>query len=80
LNAGGGAGLPAAIAAFAAPFRAAVGPGSLERDRAAIDRHFGAGSVLAIVASLQNDDSEFARATLALMATRSPLMMCVAPA
>lgn len=80
LNAGGGAGLPAAIAAFAAPFKAAAGPGSLERDRAAIDRHFGAGPVPAIVASLQHDDSEFARATLALMATRSPLMMCVAHA
>ena len=78
LSSNGGAGLPGAIAAFAAPFKAAVGPSALERDRAAIDHHFGAGSVPAIVASLQADDSDFARATLAMMATRSPLMMCVA--
>ena len=84
LDADGGASLPAAIAAFAAPFKdaagAAAGPGALERDRAAIDHHFGAGSVPAIVASLQADDGAFATATLALMATRSPLMMCVAHA
>ncbi|MDR7048285.1 enoyl-CoA hydratase/carnithine racemase [Duganella sp. 3397] len=78
LSSNGGAGLPGAIAAFAAPFKAAVGPSALERDRAAIDHHFGAGSVPAIMASLQADDSDFARTTLAMMATRSPLMMCVA--
>jgi enoyl-CoA hydratase/carnithine racemase len=72
-----GSGLPAAIAAFAAPLQAAAGAAKLEKNRTAIDLHFSAGSVPAIVASLQADDSEFARATLAIMATRSPLMMCV---
>jgi enoyl-CoA hydratase/carnithine racemase len=76
-----GSGLPAAIAAFAAPLRAAAGAAAaaatLDKNRAAIDHHFSAGSVPAIVASLQADESEFARATLAIMATRSPLMMCV---
>ena len=72
-----GAGLPEAIAAFAAPLRAAAGGSALERHRTAIDQHFSAGTVPAMVASLQADDSDFARATLAIMATRSPLMMCV---
>jgi enoyl-CoA hydratase/carnithine racemase len=51
--------------------------GTLAIDRAAIDRHFGAGSVPAIVASLKTDDSRFAQQALATMATRSPLLMCV---
>jgi enoyl-CoA hydratase/carnithine racemase len=76
-SASAGASLPAAIAAFAAPFKATAAAATVEKNRAAIDHHFGAGSVPAIVASLQADDSEFARATLAIMATRSPLMMCV---
>ncbi|CAN7247157.1 enoyl-CoA hydratase/isomerase family protein [Duganella sp. LjRoot269] len=70
-----GAELPEAIAAFAAPYRPAEG--KLEAERAAIDRHFGAGSVPAIVASLKTDDSAFAQKTLEIMVTRSPLMMCV---
>jgi enoyl-CoA hydratase/carnithine racemase len=70
-----GAELPEAIAAFAAPYRPAAG--KLEAERVAIDRHFGAGSVPAIVASLKTDDSAFAQKTLEIMATRSPLMMCV---
>jgi enoyl-CoA hydratase/carnithine racemase len=64
-----------AIAAFAPSSSPAAG--TLETDRAAIDRHFGAGSVPAIIASLKTDDSAFAQKTLKLMATRSPLMMCV---
>ncbi len=70
-----GAQLRDAIAAYAAAHDA--GAGMLAADRAAIDRHFSAGSVPAIVASLQADHSEFAAKTLQLMATRSPLMMSV---
>ncbi len=70
-----GAELPQAIASFAAANRPAAG--KLEAERAAIDHHFGAGSVPAIVASLKADDSAFAQKTLEVMATRSPLMMCV---
>ncbi len=69
--------LRAAIAAFAAPFQSAVGESSLALQRAAIDHHFAAGSVPAIMASLQQDASEFAGKTLQVMASRSPLMMCV---
>ena len=72
-----GAELVEAIAAFAEPFKGAVGPGRLEAERAAIDRHFGAGSVAAIVASLEADAGPFARETITTMASRSPLMMCV---
>ena len=72
-----GAELVEAIAAFAQPFQGAAGAGRLEANRADIDRHFGAGSVPAIAASLEADGGEFARATVAMMATRSPLMMCV---
>lgn len=72
-----GAELVEAIAAFAQPFKGAAGAGKLEARRGDIDRHFGAGSVPAIVASLEADGGEFARATVAMMATRSPLMMCV---
>jgi enoyl-CoA hydratase/carnithine racemase len=70
-----GADLPAALAAYARAQDA--GPGTLQAQRAAIERHFSAGSVPAIVASLQADGGAFAAQTLALMATRSPLMMCV---
>lgn len=70
-----GAELREAVAAFAPSSQPAAG--ALEAERAAIDRHFGAGSVAAILASLQTDDSAFARKTLQVMATRSPLMMCV---
>jgi enoyl-CoA hydratase/carnithine racemase len=72
-----GAALAQAIADYAAPHRGAAGDSTLAAHRAAIDRHFGAGSVPAIVASLKTDDSAFAQKTLDVMATRSPLMMCV---
>ncbi|MYM28780.1 enoyl-CoA hydratase/isomerase family protein [Duganella sp. CY15W] len=68
-----GAGLVAAIAAHAQP----AGDSALAAAHAGIDRHFGAGSVPAIIASLKTDSSEFAQKTLAVIATRSPLMMCV---
>lgn len=69
--------LRAAIAGFAAPFQRSAGESQLAQQRAAIDQHFAAGSVAAITASLQQDDSAFAQKTLQIMATRSPLMMCV---
>jgi enoyl-CoA hydratase/carnithine racemase len=46
-------------------------------DRAAIDRHFAAESLAGIVESLKGDSSEWAQATLAALAKRSPLMMAV---
>lgn len=72
-----GAGLVAAIHAFAAPFADGAGQSELHTQREAIDAHFGHGSVAAIMASLAGDDSEFARRTLETMRRRSPLMMCV---
>jgi enoyl-CoA hydratase/carnithine racemase len=66
-----------AIAAFAAPFASQAGASALQTERATIDRHFGAGSVPAIVASLATDQNEFAQKALAAMRQRSPLMMCV---
>ncbi|MRW87054.1 enoyl-CoA hydratase/isomerase family protein [Pseudoduganella sp. FT26W] len=70
-----GAGLVSALAAYAAAHNA--GDSQLAVDRADIDRHFGAGSVPAIVASLKADDGAFAAKTLQVMSTRSPLMMSV---
>ena len=72
-----GAALRGAIAAFAAPFRAYAGDSELEAQRALIDRHFGAGSVAAIMDSLRADSSAFAQKSLKAMELRSPLMMCV---
>jgi enoyl-CoA hydratase/carnithine racemase len=72
-----GAELRAAIAAFAAPFQGGKGVSQLETQRAAIDRHFGAPSVAAIMQSLEGDSDEFAQNALAAMRQRSPLMMCV---
>jgi enoyl-CoA hydratase/carnithine racemase len=70
-----GAELPAAIRAFAAPFSA--GTSELEAQRDTIDRHFGADSVAAVMASLETDASPFAQKALATMRQRSPLMMSV---
>ncbi|MHA4869204.1 enoyl-CoA hydratase/isomerase family protein [Duganella sp. PWIR1] len=70
-----GAELPRALSGYAAAHHA--GDSALAAERDAIDRHFSAGSVAAIVASLKTDGSAFAAKTLELMATRSPLMMCV---
>ena len=52
-------------------------PSLLAAQRARIDRHFGAGSVAAIMASLEADADAFAQKALAAMRLRSPLMMCV---
>jgi enoyl-CoA hydratase/carnithine racemase len=70
-----GAGLRQAITEFAAPY--AAGPSMLEAQRANIDRHFGAPTVEAIMASLAGDDSVFAQKALAAMQKRSPLLMRV---
>ena len=72
-----GAELRAAIDAFAAPFKDGAGASVLQAQRAAIDRHFGAPSVAAIMASLEGDTDEFVQKALAAMRQRSPLMMCV---
>ncbi len=69
--------LRAAISAFAAPFAQDAGASELEANRAAIDRHFGAASVAAIMASLEGDEGAFMQKALAAMRQRSPLMMCV---
>jgi len=68
-----------AIRDFAAPFAAQADPTSctLAGERAAIDRHFAFDDVREIVASLEQDTSPFAQKVLAVMKTRSPLLMCV---
>jgi enoyl-CoA hydratase/carnithine racemase len=72
-----GAGLRAAIAAFATPFQGQAGASVLAAQRERIDRHFGAPTVAAIMASLEGDSDPFAQKALAAMRQRSPLMMCV---
>jgi enoyl-CoA hydratase/carnithine racemase len=72
-----GAQLAQAIRAFAAPFAAQAGASELQAQRALVDRHFGADSVPAVMASLEGDDHPFAQKALAAMRQRSPLMMCV---
>jgi len=54
-----------------------AGDSVLAAQRDTIDRHFGAGSVAAIMASLAGDDTPFAQKALAALRQRSPLMMCV---
>ncbi len=68
-----------AVRSFAAPFVAQADPatGALAAAREAIERHFAAGSVAGIIASLSSDNSEFAVKTLEAMKKKSPLMMCV---
>jgi enoyl-CoA hydratase/carnithine racemase len=77
IDATAGAQLAEAIRTFAAPFAADAGERVLETQRASIDAHFGAGSVAAIMASLEQDENPFAQKALAAMRQRSPLMMCV---
>jgi len=72
-----GADVPAAIRAFAAGFAGQAGAGELQAQRASIDTHFGAGSVAAIMASLERDESPFAQKAFKAMRQRSPLLMCV---
>jgi enoyl-CoA hydratase/carnithine racemase len=72
-----GAQLREAIATFAAPFAGAAGPATLQAERDAIDRHFGASTVEGIMASLASDPGVFAQKALAAMQKRSPLLMRV---
>ncbi|MFC5459623.1 enoyl-CoA hydratase/isomerase family protein [Massilia niabensis] len=72
-----GAQLVAAIRAFGAQCAGKAGPSALEGARSAIDAHFSAGSVAAIMASLENDGTPFAQKALAAMRQRSPLLMSV---
>jgi enoyl-CoA hydratase/carnithine racemase len=72
-----GARLPQAIRDFAAPFAAHPGASELQAQRAALDAHFGAPSVAAVMASLARDHGAFAQKALAAMRQRSPLLMCV---
>jgi len=72
-----GGGLREAIATFARPLRDGAGASPLQAHRALIDRHFALPTVAAIMDSLRGDDDPFARAALAAMEQRSPLMMCV---
>ena len=69
----------AAIRNFASSFQNQVDPvnSTLANERDAIDRHFAHDNVKAIVASLAQDNSPFAQKALAVIKTRSPLMMCV---
>ncbi len=73
----GCAAILAAVVAFASRWQNDLPAGRLAGQRNAIDRHFAHDGVAAIMASLSTDDSPFARDTLAVMAKRSPLMMCV---
>jgi enoyl-CoA hydratase/carnithine racemase len=68
-----GAQLRAALAAASE----SPGPSALECQRARIDQHFGAGSVAAIMASLEGDADPFAQKALNAMRQRSPLLMRV---
>jgi enoyl-CoA hydratase/carnithine racemase len=72
-----GTALAAALREFAAPFAGQAGDSVLRSQRGAIDAHFGAASVGAVMASLARDGGAFAQAALAAMKLRSPLMMCV---
>ncbi|MCC6069450.1 enoyl-CoA hydratase/isomerase family protein [Massilia sp. GCM10020059] len=72
-----GGGLRPAIVAFAGQFKGQAGDSTLEANRAGIDKHFGAGSVAAVMASLEQDDGAFFQKALGAMRQRSPLMMCV---
>ena len=72
-----GAGLPAAIRAYAAQFAGQLGPSELQQQRGVVDAHFGAAGVASIMASLGRDENPFAQKALKAMRQRSPLMMCV---
>jgi len=65
-----------ALAAVRARAEAVPAP-VLAARQAAIDRHFGQHGLAQIVASLQADEDDFARETLAALQRRSPLMMAV---
>jgi len=67
------------VGAFCASFanRLSATESTLAINRLAIDKHFAHDSVATIMTSLEQAGDAFARDTLAIMQTRSPLMMCV---
>jgi enoyl-CoA hydratase/carnithine racemase len=71
--------LRVAIRAFAANEASKINPNDsqLALHRAAIDKHFSFASLLEISHSLEHDDTDFSRVTLATMQKRSPLLMAV---
>ena len=74
-----GADVTALIRAYAIPYAVEFKPeaGMLAMNRKAIERHFAHNNMKAIVASLEGDDSEFARKTLMFLQRGSPLLLCV---
>ncbi|MDO8299894.1 enoyl-CoA hydratase/isomerase family protein [Lacisediminimonas sp.] len=51
--------------------------GALKKNHEAVDRHFSHADVMATLASLHADSSEYAVEALKLMSQRSPVMLCV---
>ena len=74
-----GADVMALIQAYAAPYAAEFNAGNsmLAINREAIEHHFSHDRMTAIVASLENDDTEFAQKTMASLRLGSPLLLCV---
>lgn len=72
-----GEALADAVRGFAGAFSGQAGASELQANRAAIDAHFAAPTVAAVMESLERDDSPFAQKALKAMRQRSPLMMCV---
>lgn len=66
-----------AISAVLSQFSADPGPNKLAEHHAAIDRCFSAGSVEEILGRLAAEDSEWARETTEIMATKSPTSLKV---
>jgi enoyl-CoA hydratase/carnithine racemase len=64
---------------FALPFQVEVAPvrSMLAAQQSAIATHFSCESIQAIMDSLEKDANPFAQTTRAVMAKRSPVMMCV---
>jgi enoyl-CoA hydratase/carnithine racemase len=54
------------------------GPAPILAQRAEIDRHFGQATLAGVMASLAADPGDFARATMATLATRSPTALALA--
>jgi enoyl-CoA hydratase len=69
---------PSAIEAGLAAFAADPGPAPIAARREAIDTLFAGATIEAIFAALEADGSDFARAELASLKTKSPLTMKVA--
>lgn len=71
--------LHSTVVSFASQFagQLILSSSKLVLHRLKIDRHFSAGTVQEIMASLAADESPFAQEALTMMKKRSPLMMCV---